>query len=676
MDDIGEIFGLILFICLIGIIISLGEAFGWVNFALIVAGCVGYGVWRKADEPNRDRRKFRKETKLLQKRVKELNPSAKQVAQKLMDAGLADDDMVFDIACDLLISEGYDPGDEPDDLLSIDHARYRDKLKKLIELVRTENRLDTVIDDMLLLLHPFRWVDDGVFLTSEPLTAEDVQSVIADIYTMNEEHGTFAATKRIIDKNIARENCLPTKYKGDENVVYAFLRGTPLSRIRFYSGAVNLENRTRHTMILGGSGMGKTVMMKYLIYCDIADMVDDEVEQKPHIVVIDSQRQLIPELEKIPFPDDDVTYLNPEWDLGINLFDVGWEKLKTEEAKEEAMNQTVGLIVFMLQGALTTKITDRQELVLRYASQLVITIPGGNFWTLYDILEEDGIEPYQDYIANLSERGQNFFNKEWKLPVYKQTREAVRSRLHILTESRTFERLFSATENRFDMFEEIGKRRLILLDTHKPALQEGSSVLGRLYIAMLVRASQRRWENEGKHFEPVYVYVDEAHEYFDQSIKDMFEQARKANIGITIAHQDLDQIKDNPLLNVSTVLGCTATKLVATSIPGDAAEVAKSMRVRADDILDLPDYTFGIYNRSYGYKAVRAPEDPLDGLLESNRKGVLKNVMEERYGIKKKPSPRPGNGGASPSPSDGGGGTPSGSSGVNVETDLPDVELI
>ena len=38
------------------------------------------------------------------------------------------------------------------------------------------------------------------------------------------------------------------------------------------------------------------------------------------------------------------------------------------------------------------------------------------------------------------------------------------------------------------------------------------------------------------------MYVDEAQEYFDDSIETILNQARKYHVGLTLAHQTLDQL--------------------------------------------------------------------------------------------------------------------------------------
>jgi len=640
--DPREIVHGLIFLAILGMIINFAEAIGWKAFGFGIFGLIGFFWLRSKTKPLRDQKKLKKETKALQKLAAKLTPPFETIRSQLQEAGIGSD-FLLGIAAELFEEEGYSPPSaEPLDVISIDHGRYRDKLKKYNDAIAVEGRCETFTQDVISILSPFVSASGGIFSTYAPLDAYEANQIAVDVDTANEANRSFASIKRVIDRNYKQQGCSPSKYRGDDNVVWAYLKGTPFSKIRHRVVGVDLHNRTRHTMILGGSGSGKTNLIEYLIRCDLEEIYDDDNDDPAHIVVIDSQRQLIPKLATLPLPDKMMTYLNPEWDMGLNLFDVGWDGL-SKRKKEEVVNSTVGLILFVLQGTLSTKMSDRQEVVFRYTSQLVITIPDGNLMTLYNILEEGGLDQYRDYIKEVTNAGQDFFNKEWNIPVYKQTREALRSRLHILLNNPTFERLFSATENRFNMFDELQDRALILLDTHKPALQDGSSFLGRLYIAMIVLSARQRFENRDADYGRVYLYIDEAHEYFDESITEMFEQARKANIGVIISHQDLTQVKKRPGLEPATVLGCTATKLVATSLADDAATMAKAMRVTADRILDLPDFTFGLYDKGQGFVEVSAPANPLEALLDQKNQKDLQKVMEDRYGMNSNPKPSPEN---------------------------------
>jgi predicted ABC-type transport system involved in lysophospholipase L1 biosynthesis ATPase subunit len=101
--------------------------------------------------------------------------------------------------------------------------------------------------------------------------------------------------------------------------------------------------------------------------------------------------------------------------------------------------------------------------------------------------------------------------------------------------------MFSATENKLDMFEAMQSGKVVLVNTSKSLLKSDASALfGRYMIALVIRAVYERVATADRH--PAFLIVDEASEYFDDNIQTLLEQARKFNVGLVLAHQHLDQL--------------------------------------------------------------------------------------------------------------------------------------
>ena len=547
---------------------------------------------------------------------------------RLREAGITDHELVT-VAIGFYEDEGMDhPGKPPPLSDSIQAARYRDKLMRFQERTTPEH-VEQFVKFVIEVLEPeIEAVGEGMFTGKAPRSPDEIEEIILRVYRAAEDRGCAEEVRKVLNRNLEQQNGnYPSDYRGD-NCAYDYLKNTPLMPLEYRRYAVDLVDRMAHTMILGGSGSGKTNLLEYII---AKDLERDDCT----VVVIDSQVQMIPKLAKLDLPIEEVTYLNPKWNLGLNLFDVGYDDLKSSEEGEAAINKAVGLIRFVLEGALTAQMTDRQRTMFDYAIQLIISIKGGNILTFLELLDEDGHLAYEKEINKLDTIARDFFMRDWGSDDYKRTRLAIRSRLLTLLKNPTFARLFSSTENKFRVYDELQDRRLILLDTNKPGLDnEGSAFLGRLYIAMIVQAAHRRFENSRKEYRPVYLVIDEAQEYFDERIAEMLEQARKANIGLLLAHQTISQIK-RARLDPATVIGNTATKLVSTTYQDDAREMAKSMRINAETLLDLPQYTFGLYNRKTGFRPVRAPQYNFAGFEFREDAGTLKEAMEARYESKR-----------------------------------------
>ena len=117
----------------------------------------------------------------------------------------------------------------------------------------------------------------------------------------------------------------------------------------------------------------------------------------------------------------------------------------------------------------------------------------------------------------------------------------------------------------------------------------------------------------------------------------------------------------------------TATKIIWTSFREDAAKFAGSMQVKPEEILNLPQFTFGMHNRKRGFVPIRGVPNALADYPRREGPGALKREMEARYGSSTdEPS---GDDQPNDPPTGGNDSGPSGQPG-NGENEPPDVEII
>lgn len=609
-------------------VVALVMAVVMIGMVLVPVGLAGAGFlyWQyNIRGPEKRRLEAQTRTEALYARAQELSPSKDDLIQALVDAGVHDPDL-HSIAKQLFDQEGLRPPILPparDDPIKL--GQYQDQLERFINASQPDHyvRFERHLISALLEYEPVI-AEAQMFHSKRQRSKAEIEDLI--LRFINDD-GLFPALNAQLNANYQTEGeVMPSACKHDDHAL-RYLRGTPLACLTHVDQIVGLQDRMYHTYLLGSSGSGKTNLLENVIAHDLKS------DEDCCVIVIDSQTQLIDKLAKIDL--DYVTYITPKFDLALNLFDVGYDKMKGQGIEGETLiNKTVGLLSFVLEGMMHAEFTAPQKTIFQYVIQLVISIKGGNIHTFMDVLAEGSHERYAEDIAKLDPNLQRFFTVDFIAPDYKRTREAIRRRIDSLLLNPTFRRLFSATENKVDMLEEMERQDLILIDTNKPMLDDApSAFFGRLFIAMILRAAHRRFQSGGT-MRPVYLVVDEAHEYFDRSISDMLEQARKANIGLIVSHQSISQargakggsnITDPLMVN-------TGTKLIWTSFREDATKFAGSMQVKAEDILNLPQFTFGMHTRKQGFLPVRGVPDALQGMEQRKYPEDLKGEMESLYG--------------------------------------------
>lgn len=339
-----------------------------------------------------------------------------------------------------------------------------------------------------------------------------------------------------------------------------------------------LSARFEHTHIVGGSGHGKTQLLQQLILNDL----DGVKSGQASIIVIDSQGDMLKNilsLSAVGQMQDRLVLIDPVIDIqnppALNLFDLGLKRLDRydEIEQEKLINGAIALYEYVFGALLGAELTNRQGVIFRYLARLMMTVPGANIYTLMEFMDKpNSVRPHLD---KLDRSARYFFETQFFSPDFDTTRHQIMTRLWGVLSNRTLEKMLDKQQNRVDLFDAMNKGSIILINTAKDLLkQEGCEILGRFFIALIAQAVQERASLPEDKRRPTFVYIDEAQDYFDESIESLLNQGRKYKVGLTIAHQNLDQFSQK--LRAS-VMASTSIKLVGGLSAKDTAAFAREM---------------------------------------------------------------------------------------------------
>jgi hypothetical protein len=340
-------------------------------------------------------------------------------------------------------------------------------------------------------------------------------------------------------KAFTRMPKLPSKsdIRDPVELVDAYLGGTPIRDL--FDGAIPFaipaSARFEHHHIVAGSGHGKTQTLQYLIARDLEAVRRGDRS----VVVLDSQGDLIQAISnlKVFAPGealhDRIVIIDPtdvEWPVSLNLFDVGLERLKHYPMleRERLTNSILELYDFVLGSLLAAEMTQKQSVIFRYVTRLMLHIPDATIHTLRELMEKDSEVKFAEHIAKLTGTARHFFETEFPSKEFTQTRHQVLRRLWGILENQTFERMFSHPRSKLDLFAEMNAGKVILINTAKDLLKEsGTEIFGRFFIALIAQSAQERATLPEAKRMPTFVYIDEAADYFDRNIRIILSQARK-----------------------------------------------------------------------------------------------------------------------------------------------------
>ena len=368
---------------------------------------------------------------------------------------------------------------------------------------------------------------------------------------------------------------------------------------------IPLAARFEHCHIIGGTGHGKTQLLQTLALADFDDPT------APSVVIIDSQGDMVRKLSRLKcFANSDrliiVDPSDTEFPLALNIFDIHRERLDalTLGQREQILAGIIELYDYIF-GAIGADLTQKQSVVFRYITRLMLDIPHANIQTLRELMEDD--KPFRPYIDRLTGTTKAFFDNEFADRSFVSTKQQIRRRLYGILSNPTFERLFSSDANKLDMTAALDSGKVILINTAKDVLKsEASAFFGRYMIALVMQAAFERAAQKEEQRRPAFLYIDEAADYFDGNIDTLLIQARKFKLSVTLAHQFLDQL--TPSLRAS-IMTNPAVRFAGGVSQKDANALDSDMRTTAGFLMGMhkkrEETEFACYVRNVTHSAVK-----------------------------------------------------------------------
>jgi hypothetical protein len=243
----------------------------------------------------------------------------------------------------------------------------------------------------------------------------------------------------------------------------------------------------------------------------------------------------IMQLASLGHMSERLVYIDPtdiEYPPALNLFDFGMHRYKRYSALEQEilMNGAIALYEYVFGALLGAELTQRQGVIFRYLARLMMEVPEATIHTLMGFMQEP--ELTQPYISKLDRTSAQFFQTQFFSKAFDNTRQQILTRLYGVLTNSVLERMFSHKHNKLNLYQAMNAGSLILINTAKNLLkQEGCEILGRFFIALICQAAQERAAIDERARTDTFVYIDEAADYFDESMENLLNQARKYRVG-------------------------------------------------------------------------------------------------------------------------------------------------
>lgn len=376
-------------------------------------------------------------------------------------------------------------------------------------------------------------------------------------------------------------------------------RGTALSAK--YDAPVDarldLEDRLRHLYLVGKTGSGKTNILKHLIRQDLnagsglavidphGGLVDYALRharpqlENGDLVLLDfGQREFLPVLNPL---DLDIGS-EADLDLAIEeLHDIFVQRISSEHAGpvfEDMFRLSLETItdrLFPLEPSLLLMphLWRNQEM-RRWVIRLFAHGDLGDRWNTYDEIKRQELADHTKWMlakfADLSNQG-------------------------------VLRAVLGGANSTVSIEDIVYGRKALLVRLPETAIgTKAASFIGSLIVSRIRRAlfnPDRTSEVDGPSTEPFFIYIDEFQKFVTGGFDEMFAEARKFRLGVTVAHQNLRQLTAFSVYERSTsdamlhsILGNVGNMMVMKVGRLDAEVLGRELGLSERELLRIDQY--------------------------------------------------------------------------------------
>jgi len=345
---------------------------------------------------------------------------------------------------------------------------------------------------------------------------------------------------------------------------------------------VDDDQRNIHMHVLGRSGQGKTYLLESMIRSDIDNrrglcLIDPHGDLYKRVLDYCVLKRLH---KKVILIDPNDT----EWVTGLNYLEYN-PKVCSASAHAGTVMQGIAKV---FGGEKTETMPQHQ----RWERNALIPIIKSKL-TLVELFHF--IDTRDPTVRNrLTDEKDNYYlAREWETfddstPREKSTLAAsVLNRANKFVIGDTVRRIFGQRVSTVDFRKEMDAGKIILCNLKCGQLsKEEQTMLGVVLIDKMYQAGMSRDdipESERKRMPPFYFYIDEFGNFVSEDVASALQELRKYRISLVLAHQELEQLREDSPKLYSAVMAEPDIKIVFSISYDDAQLMARSLFSRGNE---------------------------------------------------------------------------------------------
>lgn len=383
---------------------------------------------------------------------------------------------------------------------------------------------------------------------------------------------------------------------------------------------IKRHDRTKHTYIIGKSGMGKTTLLENMVIQDIVKGEGVGIVD-PHGDFAEKILNFVPK-ERIK----DVIYFSPhdiDWPIAFNVM---------EKVDPTQRHLVAAGLLGVFKKIWPDVWSPRMEYILNNCILALLEYPDSTLLGINRMLSDKDYR--KEVVSKITDPVIKAF---WVDEFAKYTDRfmteasaAIQNKVGQFISNPLIRNIIGQSKSGFDLREIMDGKKILIMNLSKGRIgEENSRLIGAMLITKIYLAAMSRVDVAEKERSDFYLYVDEFQNFATESFKDILSEARKYRLDLILAHQYIAQMDEKVQ---DAVFGNVGT-LISFRIGAADAEVLEKEFEPEFAVQDLVNLGFaGIYLRlmidgvpSRPFSATTLPpikqetESCVDAIIESSR---------------------------------------------------------
>lgn len=301
------------------------------------------------------------------------------------------------------------------------------------------------------------------------------------------------------------------------------------------------KDRQRHTYIIGGTGMGKSVLLTNLAYQDMCDgrgfcFID------PHGDAIETILSKVP-----PERMDDVILFDPgntEHPVGMNMFE-----FQREDQKDFVVQESLNMMISLYDPGNQGIFGPRAQHMFRNAALLLMSDPNGG--TFIDVprcfTDPEFVKEKLQYVTDKAVY--DYWTKEF--PASQKSSEAgdlvswFVSKWGPFLSNKMMRNILGQPKSGFNIREIMDNKKILLVNLSKGRTgEQNAKLLGMIFVMKFQAAAMSRADIPEEERKDFCLFVDEFQNFATDSFESILSEARKFRLNLIVVNQFMTQLTD------------------------------------------------------------------------------------------------------------------------------------